>query len=173
MKVKFIDCHSYLTRKINSIEEHIFYHFMYDICIGIKTQKMHKTDRFLSQSDSKWWSMSQRILTICFHLKHMSTLGKHLNETSNRLIWCVYVVRLYLRQISKHRWMVSENTAHLSSSLTNSDWKSMSIRLTHNSECLWIAFISFLNLCLRFQTWPETEPQKGDHFSLIQTFLWL
>lgn len=82
-----------------------------------------------------------------------------LNETSKQLIRCVYVVRvcLHLTRIYKHRWMVSENAEHLSSSLTNSDCKSMSIRLTHDSECrLYFIFNSNM-MPSASKTWPASD----------------
>lgn len=103
------------------------------------------------------------IPNICQYRANISML----NETSNRLIWCVYVVRVSISETDEHRWMVSENTEHLSSSLTNSDWKSISIRLTHNSECLWIAFILLSNFyALGFKLGPLQINHTWDHFSL-------
>lgn len=96
---------------------------------------------------------------ICLYWASQCSM-KHQKDSSD-----VYMqhVCLHLTRIYKHRWMVSENTEHLSSSLTNSDWKSMSIRLTHDSECR-LYFISDCNMMPSgFKTWPiSDEPRIRD-----------
>ncbi len=103
---------------------------------------------------------------ICSHLSNKYVYTEHLNAQWNikrTHLMCICSTCLHLTRIYKHRWMVSENTEHLSSSLTNSDWKSMSIRLTHDSECR-LYFISDCNMMPRvLKTWPiSDEPRIRD-----------
>lgn len=132
---------------------------------------MHKTNRFLSQSDSKWWSMTHFTMYSYYMLPSQTYVNieqtsqcsmKHQIDSSDVYMWYVC---LYLRQMNTDGW--SQKTEHLSSSLTNSDWKSISIRLTHNSECLWIAFILLSNFyALCFKLGPLQINHTWDHFSL-------